>query len=116
MAYRLAEIGRGLGSEAVTRPGASTYPGRKQVVRGPHRDMICLEDEAELVQLQLEGRILLEPVIEGGRRLHPWGDVESASARRLESLEALPAGVRHLTQPDPWPVTVTDRLAEASLG
>ena len=53
MAYRLAEIGRGLGSEAVTRPGASTYPGRKQVVRGPHRDMICLEDEAELVQLVL---------------------------------------------------------------
>lgn len=116
MAYRIAEIGRGVGLEPVTRPGASSYPGLKQVVRTRQRDLICFDDEAELVQLQTDGRPLLEPVVEGGRRLRPWGTVADAVARREASLAEMPAGVRKLLQPDPWTVSVTDRLAEASLG
>jgi len=116
MAYRIAEIGRGVLFEAVTRPGAASYPGCKQVVRGRRRDVICFEDEADFVQLQVEGRAMLRPAIEAGRRLKPWGSVAEASERRRVAVSVLPAGVRQLTQPDPWTVSVSDRLAEASLG
>ncbi len=116
MAYRIAEIGRGVGLEPVTRPGASSYPGCKQVVRGRRRDMICFEDETDLVQLQIEGRALLRPVVQAGQRLAPWGSVARASERRRVALSVLPDSVKRLTQPDPWTVSVTDRLAEASLG
>jgi nicotinate phosphoribosyltransferase len=116
MAYRIAEIGRGVGLEPVTRPGASSYPGCKQVVRGRRRDMICFADETELVQLQVEGRALLWPVVEAGRRLQPWGSVHAASERRRVALSVLPESVKQLTQPVPWDVSVSDRLAEASLG
>jgi nicotinate phosphoribosyltransferase len=116
MAYRIAEFGRGVGAELVTRPGASSYPGLKQVVRGTQRDMICFEDEAELVELEIDGCALLKPVVEGGERVGPRGSVKDAVARREASLAAMPESICRLTQPEPWLVSVTDRLAEASLG
>ncbi len=116
MAYRIAEIRRGGRPEPVTRPGAANYPGTKQVVRGPRRDVICFEDEAELVELETDGRALLETVVRGGERLRPWAEVEEAATRRRLHLQGFPDEVRQLTHPSPWPVTATDRLAEAALG
>jgi len=114
LAYRLAEIFRGVSLEGVTRPGASMYPCRKQIVRGPSGDVLCLADEADGLQVQ-GGTPMLEPMVVQGERLVEAEDPTVAASRCVTQLERLPEGVRRLQAPDAWPLQVSDGLAAAAL-
>ncbi|MEE2751775.1 MAG: hypothetical protein VX519_10125 [Myxococcota bacterium] len=115
LAYRLAEIYRGGSWEFVRRPGASAYPGRKQVVRGPRGDAICLESEAAGFEEQ-GGSLLLQPVVLRGERVAAVDDVQVSAARCATQLDALPPEVLRHVSPDPWPLQVSDGLAVAARG
>jgi len=115
LAYRLAEIYRGGSWEVVTRPGASAYPGRKQVVRGPKGDAICLESETPGFEEQ-GGRVLLQPVVARGERIAVVEDVGGSAARCASQLDALPASVLSHVDPERWPLQVSDGLTVAARG
>ncbi len=115
LAYRLAEIYRGGSREFVTRPGASAYPGRKQVVRGPKGDAICLESEASEFEGQ-GGTPLLQPVVLRGERVAAVDDVRVSAARCATQLDALPPSVLRHVSPEAWPLQVSDGLAVATQG
>ncbi len=115
MAYRLAEIWRGVTPEAVTRPGAALYPGLKQVVRMEDKDLVCLEDEAFVLKMAgHEPRLL--PWVQSGARTRSREHAEDCAARRAAELAALPYGVRRLRQPRGWMVGISDKLAALTLG
>ena len=114
LAYRLAEIFRGVSQEGVTRPGASMYPCRKQIVRGPSGDVLCLADEAEGLQEQ-GGTPLLEPMVLQGERLVEAEDPTVAASRCVTHLARLPEGVLRLEAPEAWPLQISDGLAAAAL-
>jgi len=115
MAYRLAEIWRGVTPEPVTRPGGAKYPGLKQVIRFPDRDLICLEDEVFVLKMSgHEPRLV--PWVQAGGRVRGREHAEDCSDRRLVELAALSSGVRRLKQPEGWPVSISDRLAALTLG
>jgi nicotinate phosphoribosyltransferase len=90
-------------------PDKSTYPGRKQVFRafggGSYRRDIIGGDEE-----QLPGTPLLRPVIRGGRRIGSLPLLREVQATAREEMARLPAGVRHLDQPEPYPVTFSETL------
>ena len=114
LAYRLAEIFRGVSQEGVTRPGASIYPCRKQVVRGPSGDVLCLADEADGLCEQ-GGVPLLEAMVIQGERLVEAEDATVAASRCVTQIERLPEGVRRLEAPEAWPLQISDGLAAAAL-
>jgi nicotinate phosphoribosyltransferase len=122
-AYKLVEYaGRG---RFKLSPGKETLPGRKQVFRLSRGE----EDMGDVVGLAgekasevadergpgLEGRALLVPVMEEGRRL-PSGTVTLEDSRRLAraSLERLPERIRSLRPSDPpYEVGFSSRLERA---
>ncbi|HEX9376749.1 MAG TPA: nicotinate phosphoribosyltransferase [Actinomycetota bacterium] len=94
--YKLVEVdGRPV---AKLSTGKATWPGRKQVFRGPRPgdDVIGLRDEPAP-----EGaRPLLERVMATGWRTGPPGTLEAARGRFEEDLSTLPEGARRLDRPD----------------
>ncbi|MEC7242544.1 MAG: nicotinate phosphoribosyltransferase [Myxococcota bacterium] len=112
--YRIAEMWRGAELEFVTRRGASMYPGLKQLLRGPKGDLLCLEDELDL--LDLEGhRALLVPLLREGELVRSGDSIEGVQNRLRLELSVLPNEVRDLEHPGHWPVQPSDRLARAAL-
>ena len=114
LSYRIAELWRGAELGMVTRRGASLYPGLKQILRGPKGDVICLEDELDLLDLQGH-RALLVPLVKEGERVRGEDSIEAARERLQRELSVLPESVRALEDPDHWPVRTSDRLARAAL-
>jgi nicotinate phosphoribosyltransferase len=115
MAYRLAEIWRGVTPEPALRPGASSYPGLKQVVRLEDRDLICLEDEVFVLKMAgHEPRLV--PWVQAGERVRAVEGVERCQERREDELQGLPWAVRRLRGPEGWPVEVSERLSALTLG
>ena len=86
----------------------------KQLLRGPKGDLICLEDELDLLELQGH-RALLVPLVKEGERVRGEDTVEAARDRLQRELSVLPEGVRDLENPEHWPVQTSDRLARAAL-
>jgi nicotinate phosphoribosyltransferase len=88
--------------------GKRTAPGAKQVFRGPGMDgdILALRHESPPAGYQP----LLEPVMLGGRRVHPTVNLEAARRRFEADLAALPAATRDLRHPQPPPVTFSARL------
>jgi nicotinate phosphoribosyltransferase len=89
-------------------PGKGYPPGAKQVFRGPAGD-------GDLVGLRGEpvpaGRVaLLEPVMEGGRRVAQPAGLAVARERFETDLAWLPERARALREPEPGPVLLTERL------
>jgi len=86
--------------------GKATWPGAKQVHRGPAGDVLALRDE--------EGppghRQLLVPVVRGGRRLGPPEPLADAVRRCAASLARLPPAALALRRPKPVPVTASRAL------
>ena len=81
----------------------SNLPGRHQVFRGAGGDVIGLVDE------ELPGRPLLEPVLPAG----PASGRTGRSRRRAtgpREVAALPEGVRALRDPDTLPPRLSARL------
>jgi nicotinate phosphoribosyltransferase len=90
-----------------------TDPGVHQVFRDPgHGDVVGLADES------LPGRPLLHRVMEAGRTCVALPPLDLVRAHCLAEREALPAAVRRIDDPQPWPVRRSPRLLalRASLG
>jgi nicotinate phosphoribosyltransferase len=114
LTYLLAEMWRGMSPEMVTRPGASAYPGLKQVLRTSEADILCLEEEMNVIGAD-NAEPMLHPLIREGERVVREEAADVASARREEQLANLPEGVTRLVDPDLWPVRASDRLAREAL-
>ncbi|HEY2703938.1 MAG TPA: nicotinate phosphoribosyltransferase [Candidatus Dormibacteraeota bacterium] len=90
-----------------------TDPGVHQVFRDPgHGDVVGLADES------LPGRPLLRRVMEAGRTCVALPPLDLVRAHCLAERESLPAAVRRIDDPQPWPVRRSPRLLalRASLG
>jgi nicotinate phosphoribosyltransferase len=87
--------------------GKATWPGAKQVHRGPAGDVLALRDEPGPPSHQP----LLVPVMRGGRRLGPPEPLAQARQRCAASLAWLPPAARTLRGPRPVPVTISPPLA-----
>jgi nicotinate phosphoribosyltransferase len=96
--YKLVEDQSG--GKAKHSPGKRSWPGRKQVYRQDGRDVIALVGQDS----RPEGRPLLEPVMQGGRRTRPPEDLTAARRRRADAVAALPAELRRLDRRAKYPV------------
>ena len=70
--------------------GKATFPGRKQIHRTAEYDVLCLDGEP------CEGRTLLAPVVESGRRLAPPSTLEELQSRCAAAVAALPPRLHSL--------------------
>lgn len=113
LAFRIAEMQRGAGRLPVTRDGASSWPGRKQVVRLAEHDLVCIESEA--ATFGRLGAPLLAPVLVGGRRLGPAEGLGEIRGRRERMVALLPASLRSLPAVGAREVKISDALARLSL-
>jgi nicotinate phosphoribosyltransferase len=92
--------------------GKATWPGRKQVYRydGPDGrmagDIVTLEGDA------LDGEALLQPVMQGGRRLGPAAPLADLRARAAAQLARLPDALRRLTPRGAYPVEISPSIRE----
>ena len=110
MAYKLTEYG-GEGRLKLS-PGKKILPGPKQVFRR-ESDGEAYEDVIARADEEIDGRPLLEKVMENGSRLAA-GRVSLDAARDLaaEELARLPSRVRSLEPADPgYPVEVSEALS-----
>ena len=119
--YKLVEAREG---DAVRYPiklasSKKSWPGRKQVYRrGPNGeatgDVIALADEPAPEGAR-GGRPLLERVMLSGRRTRPAPTLQELRARCTAEVDRLPAAVRALVDPAPYPVersAALERLAD----
>lgn len=113
LAFRLAELQRGVGFGPVTRPGSSAYPGRKQVVRFADHDLLCLESEAGA--FVRTGWPLLGKVMAGGRRVGAPDTLNAARDRRAAMVAGLPTGLRAIPATSTRELRISDRLAHLTL-
>lgn len=102
-AWRVAEIARGPDREPVRHPGASPWPGAKQVLRLDDHDLVCLDGEAEALVGE-RGRPLLEPFVVDGERAVPEEPVWVARQRCAEQIAALPEALRDNDAVGAWPI------------
>ena len=112
--YKLVEVGEGeqaLG-RIKTSAGKETLPGRKQVFRTfdaagrPPGDRI-----ARIGELPRPGeQPLLQPVMRGGRRVGDRVPIERLRGQAGDNVRGLPDGVRALTAPAVFPVTISESL------
>jgi nicotinate phosphoribosyltransferase len=90
--------------------GKATWPGRKQVYRRfdaagcPQGDLLTLIDDEQ------EGTALLGPVMRSGRCVAALPSLQDARAATLDRLSKLPPELAALTEAEPYPVTVSERL------
>jgi nicotinate phosphoribosyltransferase len=91
--------------------GKVTLPGRKQVFR-VERDGVAVHDVIALQDERIEGRPLLEKVMEGGRRTAAGlFTLREAIERCRDETARLPAPIRSLEPADPpYPVRLGPRL------
>ena len=89
--------------------GKRILPGRKQVFRrvgSAAGDVIARAEEA------IEGQPLLQPVMQGGRRLRPRPTLAQGRAEAAAAVALLPAAVRALPPAQPaYPVAISAGLA-----
>jgi nicotinate phosphoribosyltransferase len=90
--------------------GKATWPGRKQVWRRFQSDgrmagdVLSVEDDAR------SGEPLIEPVMQGGKRLGPAPTLAQIRTRAARDLERLPEPLRRLEPDASYPVEVSDAL------
>jgi nicotinate phosphoribosyltransferase len=107
-AYKLQEYG---GRPKRKRSeGKATWPGRKQVYRAFAPDGTIDHDVLAAHDDPHPGTPLVEPVMQGGRRLAPSPALEAVRERARESLATLPAAARRMEKPEGVPVRVADSL------
>ena len=112
--FRIAEMTRGVSMEPVVAPGAAVYPGRKQVIRYPHRDVVCLEHEASRLA-RVGGVALLHHVVDQGERVGAPAPLVVARGLRAAGVEFLPPSSRRLRDPKAFDVNISGGV-EALLG
>ncbi len=104
--FRIAEMTRGVRMEPMNAPTASVYPGRKQVIRYPHRDVVCLEHEAERLA-RVGGVALLHHVVDQGVRVGAPAPLVVARGLRAAGVEFLPPSSKRLRDPKPFDVNIS---------
>jgi nicotinate phosphoribosyltransferase len=111
--YKLVEIERAGRLVPIMKlsPGKQTYPGRKQIWRSFEDgiavgDVIGLADESPASR----GQPLLTRVMIHGRRELPHQRTDELRARCRAAVARLPASVRRLRDPAPYPVRFSDAL------
>ncbi len=82
----------------------ATYPGRKQIFRQDHRDVIGLVTES------LPGQPLLKPYIRQGMLCTDLPAIADIQERAQEQLHALPPEYRRWIDPIPYPVEYSTAL------
>ena len=92
--------------------GKTDLPGRKQVFRHYDADGLLSEDTLGLLDENLEGDALLEPVMRDGKRLKmpASGDLDCARARCEKALATLPAPLKQLRTPGQHRVSLSPQL------
>ncbi|MFT5681048.1 MAG: nicotinate phosphoribosyltransferase [Myxococcota bacterium] len=106
ISYRIAQLYRGPTPEPATGRWAAPWPGRKQVVRTPERDVICLAREAG----GLAGEPLLMPVIRQGHRISDEDPLPAMRARCQRQLPRLPEELLLLRSPGRRAVVFSEGL------
>jgi nicotinate phosphoribosyltransferase len=110
MAYKLVRYG---GRDVLkTSSGKETWAGAKQVYRFRGADGRVTHDVLALREEPPPGggAPLLDRVMAGGRRLAPDPALAAIREHCAAEVRALPAGVRRLRDPAPYPVRYSDRL------
>ena len=92
--------------------GKVTWVGRKAVYRSRDSDGRFAGDLLALAEEPAPGRAepLLEAVMEGGEPVRPHPTLHEIRDRCAAGLAALPAGVRRLRDPEPYPVVPSAAL------
>jgi nicotinate phosphoribosyltransferase len=102
-------------------PEKSTYPDVKQVFRsrdadGRFRgDLLALKQGSE-PEGERSGEPLLQPVLRAGELHGTLPALAEIQARALAQREALPAGVRRLSDPDEYPVELSEGIRRLMAG
>jgi nicotinate phosphoribosyltransferase len=104
--FRIAEMTRGVTRQPMIAPGASVHPGCKQVVRYPHRDVICLADEAARLA-RVGGVALLHHVVNQGVRVGSPAPLVVARGLRAAGVQFLPPSSKRLREPKRFDVDVS---------
>lgn len=92
--------------------GKATWPGRKQVWRRYGTDgqmtgdILSVEDEVH------PGKPLIQPVMQGGRRMNPRPALADMRAHASRELAILPEALRRLNSGASYPVQVADSLVQ----
>ncbi len=90
--------------------GKHTWPGRKQVFRQYRADGSMAHDVLTVAGDQQAGEPLLEPVLQGGRRMHPPEPLAVLRDRVKSQVAQLPAELRNITAPAEYSVTISPSL------
>ena len=114
--YKLVEIERDAGAVPTMKLSANkrSYPGRKQVWRVYERgesgmavhDVIGASDESRPAGEEA----LLRCVMRAGRRARPGPRLSEVQAGARMAISRLPAAVRRLQDPEPYPVRISQAL------
>ena len=106
LSYRIAQLYRGPTPEPASGRWAAPWPGRKQVMRTPERDVICLDQEAG----EFSGDAQLKPVIRQGYPVSGTDSLPSMRARCQQQLPRLPADILRLRSPEERAVILSEGL------
>ncbi|MFH1469721.1 MAG: hypothetical protein ABIO70_35370 [Pseudomonadota bacterium] len=108
--FRIAEMWRGTRAEPITAPGSAPHPGAKQVIRYPHKDVLCLEPEA--ARLARRGGVpMLHHVVAQGERQGAPAPLIVARGLRAAGVEFLPPSAKRLRGPKPHDVEISAGVA-----
>lgn len=92
--------------------GKATWPGRKQVYRAYEPDGRMAGDILTLEADRQRGEPLVQPVMQGGKRIDPAVPLLEARKRAATELARLPEHLRALGEEPAYPVTVSDALKQ----
>jgi len=90
--------------------GKATWPGRKQVYRAFGSDRRMAGDRVTVAGESCDGEALLQPVMRGGRRLHPSPRLDEIRLRTAQQLAELPEPLRHLDPAPAYQVEISPSL------
>ncbi len=87
-----------------------THPGRKQLCRITGEDGRYLYDLLQLVDEQCVGIPLLEPVVEGGRRIREKMTLRELKEYSMGCVAKLPVECRMIVSAQPYQLKISDKL------
>jgi len=92
--------------------GKATWPGRKQVYRQFGKDGRMAGDVITLESDRQDGTALLQPVMQGGKRLAAPRPLAGMRAATADGLSRLPEPLRTLQDGAPYPVRIAQALQD----
>lgn len=87
-----------------------TYPGKKQVYRNYDQRGRLVKDVLALEEEKIEGKALLEKMMENGKIIYPLPDLERIRSFTQENIKSLPGKYKKLKGNEVYPVVVSAGL------